>query len=228
MSIKSPDEVPEAIRREMAEVISRVRGATVTKLLWERISQSDQDWLEQHLTKDESVSFGPIDLWMRLRGVSEVRAALDVAVKCELLSREKYNRLLREIGADGEGLNVDIYDAIANAQLVLIDAPPSAYWQGQEITVDWEDRGVVWNYLWKVAGAAKHRGSINERHFGLSTKRRNLADWKHRLCKPDAFPVKLGNLIHSEGGEHQLILPPDAICRFRKDPEGGYKEINIA
>ena len=226
MPIKSPDEVPDAVQREMTEMIARVRGATVTRLLWDAMSESDRKWLEEHLTHEEHEKFGPIELWMRLRGVSYARAALDVALKCELLSPQKYNRLLREIGAQDEGLDVDIYDAIATARLVLIDAPPAAFWQRQEIELDWEGQGVLWDYLWQLAGVAQHRGAIDERHFGLSTRRQNLGHWKYRLCKADDFPVELGELITSKAGKHQLDLPPDTIRRFRKDPDGGYQEIN--
>jgi hypothetical protein len=228
MPTKSPDEVPETVQREMTEIIYRVRGATVTKLLWEEMSESDRQWLEEHLTHEEFENFGPIELWMKLRGVSYARAALDVALTCELLSRRKYNRLLREVGAQDEGLDVDIYDALATAQLVLIDAPPAAYWRRQEIKLDWEGQGVLWDYLWKLAGAAKHRGYIDERHFGLSTRRQNLGHWKYRLCKADGFPVELGELIASKDGRHQLDLSPDTIRRFRKDPDGGYKEISFS
>ena len=226
MPTKSPDDVPEAVEREMTEIIYRVRGTTVTRLLREAMSESDRKWLEEHLTDEECENFGSIELWMRLRGVCYARAVLDVALKCELLSAQKYNRLLREIGAQDEGLDVDIYDAMATAQLVLIDAPPSAYWRRQEINVDWEGQGVLWDYLWKLAGAAKHRGCIDERHFGLSTRRQNLGHWKYRLCKPDAFPAELGDLIASKDGKHQLDLPPDTIRRFRKDPDGGYQELD--
>ncbi len=53
MPTKSPDEVPETVQREMTEIIYRVRGTTVTRLLREAMSESDRKWLEEHLTDEE-------------------------------------------------------------------------------------------------------------------------------------------------------------------------------
>ncbi len=214
MGLKSPEEVPEAVKREIIEVLARIRGATVENLLWERLSEADRKWLEANIPDDEWKKIGPIGIWMKLRDVADGRAALDVALKCDLLTREKYAWLLREIGAEKESPPPSVHDAIQTLALVLIAKTRSAYWQGQEIKFDWENQKALWEYLWKLARAAKRRGIVSDADFGLSTRPKNLTDWKHRLTKCDGFPIELADAIESKGGEHRLNLSPEQVRVF--------------
>lgn len=58
MTLKSPNEVPEEVRREMAEVIAWARGATVIKVLMGRLCESDCRWVENNIRDDEREKLG--------------------------------------------------------------------------------------------------------------------------------------------------------------------------
>jgi hypothetical protein len=209
----------------MIEVIMRARGAAVKNQLWERLHKSEQEWIMANIGDEEWHKLGPIEVWKRLRGVSDERAALDIGLKCDLLSPEKHAWLLREIGAEEEDLPAAVRSAVQSSPLVLTERPRALFWQGQEIEVDWERLRIPWDYLWRLARAAKHRGSINDKDFELSTQPRNLVDWKHRLLEQEGFPQGIGDLIDVEKGNHRLNLSPQMIRLFENVPPDGPKEI---
>ena len=225
MAPKSPDKLPERVLNEMTEVIFRVRGAAVKNQLWDRLQKSEQEWIMATFSDEEWRKLGPIQVWMRLRSVSYERAALDIGLKCDLLSPEKYAWLLREIGAEEEDLPAAVRSAIQSSPLVLTERPRSLFWQGQEIEVNWEKHRALWDYLWRLARAAKHRGSISEEDFELSTQPRNLVDWKHRLLGQEGFPQTISDLIDVEKGDHRLNLAPEMVRLFEYVPQEGPKEI---
>jgi hypothetical protein len=209
----------------MIELVYRVRGSAVKNLIWERLHKSEQKWIKANISDEEWQKLDAIQVWMRLRGVSDGRAALDIGRRCDLLSLEEYTWLLREIDAEEEDLLAAVRDAVQSSPLVLTEAPRSLFWQGQEIDVKWEGLLVLWVYLWRLARAAKHRGTINDNDFDLSTQPRNLVDWKHRLLKEGNFPQMLGDLIDVEKGDHRLNLSPEMVRLFEFVPQECLKEI---
>lgn len=227
MAMKSREQVPENVRREMDELFYKTRGSHIKRLLWTTVfTESDRKWIQRNISDDEWTKSSPVQIWMKLRGVSDRRAILEIALKCELITREKHEWLAREIGIEGQSLPVEVRDAILARGLVLIETPPSAYWCGKEIACDWEKMKVVWEYFFKLARAAKRRGHITFRDFDARTDARNLTNWKHRLCKCDEVLDKIGTLISSRRGDHWLDLPPEKIHVFGHIPGQGLRELN--
>jgi len=210
----------------MEELVLRLGGAATKNLLWENLNETDQASLEARLSDDELKRCTAIDLWVRLRGVSPDRAILEVGLKCEFISREKYISLLDVLGVDDEGLDIDLDAAIKTTPLVLCDPPPGAFWNQQGLMVDWEDQNVVWRYFWELALAAGRGAKIDERNFGEETEKKRLTQWKYRLTHDEHFPIDLAALIGVRGGKHDLELSPENICCFRRTDNGGYKKVS--
>ncbi len=227
MAEKSPDEVPEAVRLKMFEVVGRVRSAPVMKLLWEdRLTDSERQRLEVSISDDQRKKLGTIGIWRELYGGSEARAVLEIAERCDLLTPEECKSLSGKIGVEEENLPVEVQKALDSAQLVLIDPPPSAYWGGKEIVCNWEGQNVVWQYFFKLAKAARHQGSISVQDFGDSSMKKNLTDWKCRLLKNEDLFGKIGDLIESKQGKHRLKLPREKIRIFVRVSEEGLQEVH--
>ena len=183
---------------------------------------------ERHLTPQERArlggdvqaaykQFGTRGMWSELRGVTPYRAVLDVAEKLGLLRIEDYKWLLCEIG---ESLDVDeaLSVAIAQGDLVLVERPRAAYWNNEEISIDWNRHGAHWEFFWELGRQAKAGQPIDRFTLSENAHADIVAKRKSRLTTMSDFPVDLTDLIESVGrGTQQLMIPRERIRIFELD-----------
>lgn len=215
----------DRVRHSMEELRARVGGYPAKKLYWERLTDSERKTLDSRLTDEEWNRSTATDLCVKLRGVSRERAMLDVGLKCDVLTREKYQFLVQQLGLHNEGRNVDIETAIETHSLVLCDEPSSVTWKMQPVERSWADYPVIWTYFWKLAKAASHGGGVEVRDFEKAGSPKVMSQWKNRLKSEGPFPRELGDLIHVRDGQHQLELDPHEIACFERISEGRYRQI---
>jgi hypothetical protein len=152
-------------------------------------------------------------MWMQLRGVSTVRAVVDVAHQLGLLDDGNHGWLLREADESQDDPEEALLAAVAGCRLVLVERPRSAYWQGGEMTVDWSRHGALWDFLWELCRHAKRGQPVDSSTFGSVSG--VVARQKCRLKALPGFPRDLLALMEPVGrGTQKLNLPPAHIRLF--------------
>ena len=165
-------------------------------------------------------------MWMALRGVSQARAIVDVAHKLGFLDQESHQWLLQEIDEAYEDPHETRQAAITSGALVLIEHPHTAYWEGEEIELNWERNAALWQLLWGLSVLAKRRRPLDCFDLGEFTTSQATADRKCRLVNHDTFPVSLQTLIETQGqGTYRLQLPPERIRIFAIEQDDRLREI---
>lgn len=204
---------PKAIE-ELRTARSRVANASWAERLWERhLTPEDR----QRLGDDLSHAYGrhgTIGMWIVLRGVSQLRAIVDLAQLLGFLRAEDHSWLLREIG---EAADVDeaMDRAIVSGDLVLAERPRSVFWNGIEIEIDWHRQAASWEFIWELCRNSKAGQPIDTFSFGQSGDRNIVTKRKSRLSKLPDFPIDLIDKMETMGrGPQQLTLSPERIRIF--------------
>ena len=126
------------VMKKLCESGMRVQTPAATQLFWERmLDNRDREGLGGDLKEVLCQYFGPIRMWMHLRGVSPARSIIEVAFGLNLLSETDKNWLLREVGEDEQIVQEAIDSAVLSKKLVLVERQRHAYWRGGRIQVDW-------------------------------------------------------------------------------------------
>jgi hypothetical protein len=215
MAVRSPDDVPQDVRDKISELISRLRNSKSKELMWSRaLTEKERQWVTNHVTQQEWDEKDAIHLYMKIRVVSDIIAILDLGVCCGHLEQCVYDALRRDIGIDVVEYEVDLRRAMLEADLVLDEFRRLAIWKRQEIPGDFDNDDKVWNYFFKLAGAATSDRPICPQDFSASVQPKDLNQWKYRLTKPDGFPVELQDGIVARNGRHRLQLPSSRIRVF--------------
>ena len=160
---------------------------------------------------------GTAGMWSKLRGVTPYRAVVDVANKLDLLSDSDREWLLREIGEDVDAEEAKL-TAIANGDLVVVETPREAYWNGNEIEIDWNRHSAKWDFFWELVRRAKAGRPVDSFAFSDDTHRDFVTKQKSRLCKLSNFPVELVSQIEPVSrGTQRLMIPRERIHVFELD-----------
>lgn len=189
----------------------RIKSPVSAMRLWERVlTESDRrtlGWDSEAAWK----LYGTVGMWKKLRGVSTARAVVEVAHKLNFIDEGTQRWLLYELGEAPD----DPETAIASDALVLVERPKTAYWQGQEIEVDWDRYGVLWTFMWELGCHAKSGQPVDRLTFGEHAHQDVVAKQKSRLLNEPSFPADLGDRIVSVGiGTQRLDLSPEKIRIF--------------
>ncbi len=98
MPKKVPKKLPSPLQEKLLSLRLKLKAAASAHMMWERLL-SDED--RASLGGDLETcwrSMGTVGIWMRLRGVSELRAAVDLGLELDHISAADHKWLLREIG----------------------------------------------------------------------------------------------------------------------------------
>jgi len=151
-------------------------------------------------------------LWMRARNVSPERAAIEVARELGLVGEREAKRLL-VLAPDAP--KPTFQDAVARGDLVLLLSPPRAYWNGEEVSVDWHTHAAPWKFLEELCRQARFGRVVDSLNFGPRRARNYTRQQKSRLTSYEAFPMSLADLILPAGpGGQRLNLPRERVHIF--------------
>ena len=205
--------LPE-LQEQLRTYTLRVKMRVSAKLLWDKVL-SDRE--RRLLGGDFSSSFekiGTVGMWKELRGVSEEKAILDIALNLNLMDPPTFRWLSRELG-EHEDPEERLEFAIAHSLLVLVERPREAYWKNERIEIDWVGRPAMWDFFWELCRHAKKRQAIDQLTFGSSRNNQYVAKQKSRLLSLTGFPADLGDLIRPVGrGAQTLQIEPQTISLF--------------
>ena len=225
-AISSTPTLSDDVIEEIVNTRMRILGPNTAERFWNRyLSQQDRDYFDNDLTtayfnNNKSLA----RMWMKLRGITENRAIVEVGKKLGFLTVDTYEWLLRELG---EPLNAkeSMEHAIEAGHFVLLEQPREAYWNGEQIDIDWDKYKVLREFLWELGRNAKVRRPVDRLTFVDNDLGENLvANRKHRLTSMPEFPVDLGDLIEVVGrAAQQLKLPPEQI-RIFESLDGSLRE----
>ena len=204
---------PQALE-ELRTNVLRIRPSISAERLWKRyLTPEDRTRLGGNL---EAAYFrlGTAGIWAELRGVTPQRAVVEVTKKLGFLRDEDYVWLLREIG---EVLEFDdlLSHTIASGDCVLVERPREAYWNEENIEIDWSLHNALWEFIWELGYHAKIGQPIDTFNFGNKAHRDIVTKRKSRLTTMSEFPIDLSDLIECVShGKQQLKLPPERIHIF--------------
>lgn len=200
--------------QEFQTAAARIRAPMAAQRLWERrLTPQDRERLGGDL-QQAYFRYGTAGMWAELRGVTPQRAVVEVAKLLGFLCEEDYEWLLCEVGQVVEVEEI-MSSAIAAGDLVLVERPRQAYWNGQEIDIDWNRHNALWEFLWELGRNSKAGEPIDALTFGNGTDRNVVTKRKSRLSTMGGCPIDLIDLIESVGrGSQQLSLPRERIRVF--------------
>ncbi len=220
--------MPAWAREEWQTAILRVKGPLAAIRLWERVlTEADRRRLGGDMERAYAQHGGAVGMWTHLRGVSVYQAVVDVGVRTGFLDTDGGRLLLRVIGEEPNDPQEAFEMAIAAGVLVLVASPRQAFWEGEEVAIDWERHGKPWEFLDELARAAKAGASLDAmalrelggRDTGFMKKR------KCALVNADGFPVTLADLVVPAGrGTYRLNLPPARIRVFERGTSDSLRE----
>ncbi|HVK08843.1 MAG TPA: hypothetical protein VM597_08720 [Gemmataceae bacterium] len=213
-----PPSYPEPVLEHLQTNARRVQPFVCADRLWRLVlTPADRERLGDDLMAAYADG-GTVGMWVRLRGVSPVRAVIDVAKALNLLDEATHRWLLRETGESVEDPE-DVRTKVApTADLVLVERPRQAFWKGEEIPLDWVKQDAAWKYLWELARAAKRDAPLDRFAFSAEYATDYLSKQKSKLSQMAEFPANLVDRIEPGGaGTQRLDLPQDRIRLFQAD-----------
>lgn len=204
--------MPLPLAREWQAHAVRIKAALCARRLWDEVlTQSER----QRLGGDLEALYrrhGTAGIWMKLRGVSLGRAVVEVACELGLATEQSCGRLLRALGELQDDPDAMLQRAITAGDLVLVERPRAAYWAGQRIALDWDNRSALWSFFWELCRSAKAGQPLDAADLGEEAPAQSVAKQKSRLLAHPAFPTPLGDLIRPAGrGTQKLDLPAERI-----------------
>lgn len=203
---------PLRIERELEANLHRIRLPLSAQLLWDGVLTSSE---RVALGNDLGQAYrqgGTVGMWQRVHRVSHLRAIIDVAYELSFIDRRMRRELLRQTKELSEEHEDALQLALESADLVLTDRPRAAYWHGNLIPIEWQRQLAMWGFLWELCYRAKSRRGVDHTDFSDRYKPGYPAKMKSRLNNDPHFPVSLGDLIQSAGGNSQkLDLAPERI-----------------
>lgn len=185
--------------------------------MWERISEDDRQRLGGEFCSAFETWRGAVGMWMELRGVSYTRGVIEVAYEIGSLDIPTRDWLLREIGEPEDDEDRKLDTAIATSALVLLADPRQAFWRGEVIDVDWDDKAASWSFFCELAKLSKFRQAVTYLDIGESATSGALSTRKYRLTHEEGFPRELADLVQTApGGGYRLGLQPQDIRLFER------------
>lgn len=247
MVCSTPSEDPGAEEITEALTINylRVQSLNTSYRFWNRYLSRDQQWRlkeevdeelenanrkpaadtppapsERSSTADFEIVYqngGTVGMWMRLHGVTEQRAVIDLAKLLNFIDEGTQNWLLRATGEESDDPEEALEMSLERADLVLTEEPRAVYWMGKLVDVDWDRFDKMWTYFLIVCEHAKEGQPVDAASFGERHRPDNHIKRLSRLTtKITGFPYDLGALIQTaDGGRQQLNVPPQRIRILR-------------
>lgn len=213
---------PFSFDEQIKSYFLRIANPATAAILWELLTDAERDLLGNDLEKALR-NGGIVGLWRRLKGVSAVRAILEVALMTNHIDQMKYQRMLKASGdLDDPGSAFDYL--VRTAQLVLREGPREAYWKGEKIDMEWTD--AVWVFLWKLCEYSIKGNGLDHTSFGATRDRAYPHKLRHRLLKQLPAAQKELNSEIISGGRNTLILKlkPEEIRLFEITLDGTLRE----
>jgi hypothetical protein len=208
-------DIPQKVQEELRINFLRVRAPGRAIDLWDRIFTADDRRRLGGNLQSVFDEYGTAGMWAKLRGTSDERAIVDVALELGFIDDRKHRWLLRELGEFDEDAEMAVQNAVATANLVLVERPRTAYWNQEIIDVAWERRDTLWVFLLELARAAKSGQVVDRLVFGQRTRINYMTQQKSRLLSLPGFPESLGQCIQPKGrGTQQLQIAPHSIRIF--------------
>lgn len=229
--LKSETETPIAID-PVSEELQRCELAVQTPVsamrIWQRLlSALERDSLGGDFEKAYRQQNGAIGIWMRLRGVSQTRATIDLARALNHITEETQRWLLRATGEGADDPQESLAKAIAQGHLVLVETPREAYWGGKKIDINWEKYDASWSFFWELCSQAKIGRGVDRTHFSQKYARSYVSKAKHKLTSHVKFPTTLREQIVPFGrGTQKINLPPASIRIFEVSTIDSLRERN--
>jgi len=209
-------EIAEDVREKLGDCYLLVQTPQVAAIVWRRMLHKNH---RDRLGGDFEDAYGryrTVRMWQKLFGVSPARAVLDISLGADLISSTTYRWLLQETGevfAPGDGR---LLAAVETGALVLLQSPPTAFWNGKKIELNWQKKmRAPWEFFWEISVKAKRGLVLDCRDVGEGISRKAAENRKSHLLLPDAFPADLGELFIAVGnGAYKLDVPPERIRIF--------------
>ncbi|MEX2137675.1 MAG: hypothetical protein WD894_00320 [Pirellulales bacterium] len=219
MTVITGSELTRSMSKSALDVLetcrSRVLGSQSAALLWNRVL-SDQE--RDRLGGDFGElfrKFGTAGMWQKLRAVSASRAIVDVALQLGHVTAQNHEWLLRELGENSNDVEAAIDLALRTGDLVIVERPRAAFWESKQISIDWEERNALWDFLSTLVDQARRGHPIDDHHLGQNAAPGAATKQKSRLINEAGFPASLAFRIESAGrGTHKLDLPASRIHVF--------------
>ncbi len=168
---------------------------------------------------------GVTGIWMKLRGCTLARAVIEIATALDGFGPGTRAWLLREVGEDPDDSDAAVKRAVQLAKLVVVDQPRRAYFQGQELEVNWDKHSTCWEHLQLLARAAIAGKAIDYMSLGKNATPELPKHRKHNLQRLEGMPPGLVELIVPVGRSTQrLNLLPAQIRIFEETGNGECRE----
>lgn len=211
--------LPQHIQ-ELRTQYLRIKPFVSAQRMWDRmLTEKDQERLGGDLEQAYQ-AHGTAGMWMKLRGVSLERAVIDVAAGIGFLDQSTCAWLLREVGQRYQDPERTMAEASFENKLVLTDKPRQAFWNGDQIEIDWDNESALWSLFWELCQQSKQSRPMHRDDLGEKMKRSAFTTRKGRLVNHDGFPQTLANLVDTKpDGGYQLDLPPEDIRIFMVEQE---------
>jgi len=207
---------PSYVRQELCEARRRIDTQNNFQRVWDQLLTEDD---RRRLGGDLVAAFrarGTVTNWMTLRGVSEVRAIIDVASQLNCISALTRDWLLRETGETPATIEQAIAAAVTSADVVLVERPRTFYWRGSLVDVDWNSANAFWVFVATVCERAKAGAGVDHTDFGKDLQPDYVSKIKSKLYELPNMPQAFVDGITACGRSTQkLDLPPQSIRLFR-------------
>ncbi|QDU94468.1 hypothetical protein [Lignipirellula cremea] len=219
-------ELPPTVKKKLEETFLRIQNGAAAERLYEMMDKSEKAFIDER----EEELFGEaahplfgktIGMWMQLRGVSQIRAIIEVGYRLNFITDAEREWLLRESSETFE----DAFAAAKTQDLVLDEKDRTIYWKGQQVDVNWFSRAKLWNFLWLVVEHAKSGDGVDACDFG-EVGRNYAAKMASRLRREvPGFPPDLAACIVSESRKTRLSIAPERIRLFQTSSTDSLKEV---
>ena len=212
--------------QELRTQYLRIKSTAAALRMWERmLTEKDHQRMGDDLEQAYR-AYGTAGIWMRLRGVSLERAVIDIAYGTGFLDQITRDWLLREVGQRYDDSQRTVDEAILQNKLVLIEKPKQAFWNGEPIEMEWEEKDAAqWSFFWELSKKSKRSQTVDPTDIGEKATATRLSTRKGRLVNHPLFPPSLKMWIKSKKRcGYWLDLPPHDIRIFLVDEEGKITE----
>lgn len=220
-----PRKLPSRFEEEMKANALRIAPLVSAAALWDRVLSAED---RRRLGDDFEAAYRmhrTAGMWAYLRGVSRPRAVVDVAYALGFATLHTRTWLLRELGEVHDSEEDALCAAVAGGGLVLRERPREAYWAGQEIPLNWEQRSALWNYFWCLCQCAKTGRELDYTQLGEEVRPDAAVKQKSRLLRTPGFPAELGARIQRAGrGAQRLDVPAPQIRLFQVESQDVFRE----
>lgn len=213
ISSVNPSESPIEILRDL---LLKVRIPQVAhKLFRQSLSLNEQRTYEEDCQHRGGAI--RLDHWIaRHRQIPHEVAIVHLAFMADLLSLSDRDWLLRDLG-EAFPIDWEIQHAVSLGGLVIVDEPPTVFWEGLNVGLRWTDKPKMWQAFSQLATKSRMNAPLTESDLYTREAPSNstLANVIGRLKKE--LPPTLGTLIRPGTARrtHRLHLDRDRIRIFK-------------